>query len=68
MTSTLNIMIRFHWYLNPHYDFYRTIKIISGIVTMIYSAVNHSYDFPYILLNEEQSRQSLEQDHEIPFS
>ena len=23
---------------------------------MIYSAVNHSYDFPYILLNEEQSK------------
>ena len=35
---------------------------------MIYSAVNHSYDLPYILLNEEQSRQSLEQDHEIPVS
>ena len=35
---------------------------------MIYSTVNHTYDFPYILLNEEQSRQSLEQDHEMPFS
>ena len=37
-------MIPLVLYLNHHYDFYRTVKIISGIITMIYSAVNHSYD------------------------
>ena len=32
--------------VNHSYDSNRTIKIISGIITMIYSAVNHSgYDF-----------------------
>ena len=33
-----------HHNLNHHYDYYRTIKIIPGILTMVYSAVNHSYD------------------------
>ena len=34
-----------HHNLNHHDDYYRTIsKIISGILTMVYSAVNHSYD------------------------
>ena len=34
-----------HHNLNHHYDYYRTIsKIISGILTMVYSTVNHSYD------------------------
>ena len=34
-----------HHNLNHHYYYYRTIsKIISGILTMVYSAVNHRYD------------------------
>ena len=34
-----------HHNLNHHYDYYWTIsKIIFGILTMVYSAVNHSYD------------------------
>ena len=44
-TKVNSIMWLKHHNLNHHDDYYRTIsKIISGILTMAYSAVNHSYD------------------------
>ena len=56
-TTKVNSIMWLHHYSilkhhndNHHYDYYRTIsKIISGILTMVYSAVNHGLhrnDFP----------------------
>ena len=45
LTQVAAYLILKHRNLNHHYDFYRTIgKTVSGILTMIYSAVNHGYD------------------------
>ena len=34
----------FHFSLHRHYDVKRCVKIMSGIITMIYCYMNHSYD------------------------
>ena len=43
-TTNVNSILKDH-NLNHHDNYCRTIsKIISGILTMVYSAINHSYD------------------------
>ena len=44
-TTKVNSILKHHNLLNHHDDYYRTTSnIISGILTMVNSAINHSYD------------------------